>query len=801
MRRPSLITELLSVSEVSLSVVQPTATRPHCALLFSAILLAGGCQSSLSLSRFFHKPKVEQDKSVLSILDKDEEKSEAGLPLASKSKSASLSGSPTKLLDQGQDALSTYYKDGNPAHLTEAHRCYQQALARESGNPESHHGLAIVCDLQKDYESAELHYRAALAGDPDNGKVLGDLGYSYLLQNRLSESEALLTQATTSDPGNTQATKNLAYVYAKQGNYNLADSTFRKVLNDVEVRQEMAQLFPNGRPDVAREGERGKLPWQKNAGITTEEFSDRMTTAREQSMSEMRDKRTALEMATPQTYTVEQQKAMIAQLTWERDEALRLAEARTQQSANTPLVLGNSASPSSGGTPVMQIRPQNGTQSASPNGSSYAEGRQPASDQARPFVNTRRAENALYPGGTRSQQGPGRNGIEQASGQTQPMDRNGQRLVDQAFHETDRGIDPRTGMPLNTQIQQTDGQPPLLIPNGMGSSSQGANSPGASPSGRVASFEEAKRRAAMAGLGGPEMMFPMTTPEGGNRMAPGSGSTFNGGQFPAPQRMLPTDAAPHDLQQLMQSPSGNLTVQPNDMGMLNSPAGRSFSNPNFDQRLSPQIPIESPLGSQGMGYRDEVYSAQRNGQQPQQSPDYGQPEQDGSQRSGNPNYALGTQNEYPPRYDSRHRVNAELNQYGQSFQHNPAQYNSNSWNHTPTPANGLPNQPQVENPNQLMTPSWNQQQYTPSLTPPPYRGNQTQLRGEERPAMSGGAGTYSGDSNSMSRGNNSAGAMYSEPAPIYSPGVQSPSAYNSGTRSANTYGQSFDGPRITPATR
>ena len=799
MRRPSLITELLSVSEVSLSVVKPTATRPHCTLLLGAILLAGGCQSSLSLTRFFNKPKVEQDKSVLTILDKDEEKDKAGLPLASKAKSSSSSGSPTKLLDQGQDALSTYYKDGNPAHLTEAHRCYEQALARESGNPESHHGLAIVCDLQKDYESAELHYRAALEGDPDNGKVLGDLGYSYLLQNRLSESEALLTQATKSDPGNTQATKNLAYVYAKQGNYNLADATFRRVLNDVEVRQEMAQLFPNGRPDMAREGERSKLPWQKNAGITTEEFSDRMNTAREQSMTEMRDKRTALDMATPETYTVEQQQAMIAQLTWERDQALRLADARSQQSSNTPLVLGNSASPSPGGVPGMQIRPQNDASSSPASDSMSFDSRQ---SNARPNQLTsnaggRRAQNTLYPDGSGSQRGPGREGVEQASGQTQPMDRNGQRLVDQAFHETDRGIDPRTGMPLNTQIQQTDGQPPLLIPNGIGSSNSNGTNSGASPSGRVANFEEAKRRAAMAGLGGPEMMFPMATPEGGNRMAPGSGSTFNGGQFPAPQRMLPTDAAPHDLQQLMQSPSGNMTVQPNDMGMLNSPAGRSFSNPNFDQRLSPQIPIESPLGSQGMGYRDEVYSAQRNGQQPQQSPDYGQP----GQRSGNPNYALGTQNEYPPSYDSRHRVNAELNQYGQSFQHNPAQYNSNSWNHTPTPANGLPNQPQIENPNQLMTPSWNQQQYTPSLTPPPYRGGQTQLQGDDRPAMSGGAGTYSGDSNPMSRGNNSAGAMYSEPAPIYSPGVQSPSAYSSGTRSANTYGQSFDGPRITPATR
>lgn len=791
MQRSSLTTELLSVSEVSFSVVPTTATRPHCALLLSAILLAGGCQSSLSLTRLFKQPKADQDKSVLAILDKDDVHGEktAGLPLAAKAKerATSPSGALTKQLDQGQAALSAYYEDGNPTHLTEAHRLYTQALARESGNPESHHGLAIICDLQKDYESAELHYRAALESDPDNGKVLGDLGYSYLLQNRLSESEALLTQATKRDPGNTQATKNLAYVYAKRGNYNLADATFRQVLDDVEVRQEMAALFPNGRPDMAREGERSKLPWQKNPGITTEEFSDRMTTARDQSMAEMRDKRTALEMATPPAYSTEQQKAMIAQIEWERDEALRLAEARIQQVSNTPLVLGGSASSAPGEAPGMQIRPRNGFSSA---------------NQTPPLVNTRRATNAFYPEGAGSSQSQNREGIEQVNGYGRAAGPQGQRPVDQAYHQTDRGIDPRTGMPLNTQVQQMDGRPPLLIPNGIANSGTGENPQGASPSGRTASFEDAKRRAALAGLGGPEMMFPMSTPEGGNRMAPGSGSTFNGGQYPAPQRMLPTNAAPHDLQQLMQAPAGQMTVQPNDLGMLNSPTGRSFSNPNFDQPLSPQIPIVSPLGSQGMMYQDQVDSAQRSGQQQQQQPPYySSAEQDRSQRTENTGGSQYSPNQYPPSYDSRNRVNSELNQYGQSFQHNPAQYNSNSWNHTPTPASGLSNQPQVQSPNQLMTPSWNQQQYTPNMSPLPYRGSQTSSPSEERSSGPGGTGTSYGDSRSMNQGNASAGVMYSEPPAIYSPGVQTPSAYSNGSRSPNTYDQSFNGLRITPGNR
>ena len=267
MRRSTSISELASTLEVSSSPARSTATRSRCALVLGAILLASGCQSTGSLTRFFSKPKPDKDKSILAILDAEQGDDKAGLPLSSKAKSKPKSEPLTVLLDRGETALSTYYTDKDPAHLTEAHRCYEQALDQESGNPESHHGLAIVCDLQKDYASAELHYRAALERDPDNGKILGDLGYSFVLQNRFSEAESILSQATKIDPGNTQAFKNLAYVYAKQGDYNLADSTFRRVMNDLEVRQEMAQLFPNGRPDMAREGERGKLTGRRKTAL------------------------------------------------------------------------------------------------------------------------------------------------------------------------------------------------------------------------------------------------------------------------------------------------------------------------------------------------------------------------------------------------------------------------------------------------------------------------------------------------------------------------------------------------------
>ena len=88
MRRSTLITEILTGSEFRFRA-RPQAVsgvgsmrprrRPHWALVVGALLMACGCQSSTSLSRFSPKTKSEdisqdQKKSVLSILGKKTEK-------------------------------------------------------------------------------------------------------------------------------------------------------------------------------------------------------------------------------------------------------------------------------------------------------------------------------------------------------------------------------------------------------------------------------------------------------------------------------------------------------------------------------------------------------------------------------------------------------------------------------------------------------------------------------------------------------------------------------------------------------
>ena len=837
MQRHTLIMELPSVSEAGFPTApqagQPQRAVPHRhvisrGLLVGALLLACGCQSNGSLAKLFKKPKLANEESVLSVLDENQK---AGLPKSSQS--TDDRDTLNRLLDHGQESLSKFYKDADPSHLKEAHRSYEQALAKSPGNSESHHGLAIVCDLQKDYQSAELHYRAALESDPGNGKILGDLGYSYLLQGKYPDSEITLVKATKIDPNNTQAMKNLGLVYARQGDYNLADSTFHRVMNDVEARQEMAKLFPRGRPDMARNGEIAKLPWMGKDKLTAEQFEDRMESARALSVAEMKRNRSLLEEHSVAGLTNEQLQAKVAQLEQEKFDAERTLATRQEQANNTPLVLGDAPSRYEGQNPGIQITPQMGQRAASPYpnqgpgpGQLYAGGSpaQSAPRQSQPISRQgRRANNSFYPDDPATAPGQNRNGIDRVSGNDAQWGPNGRAPNESAYYQTNRGIDPRTGRPINPGIQQTEGQEPLLIPNGNGNAygdpTEGSSSPNnsASQRGNTGVSEEAKRRAAMYGMGGPELMFNVPaisapTVNGGNRLAPGTGSAWNGSGYPPVQRMLPMDAAPHDLNKLMQAPTGQMTVQPGEMGMYNPATGRSFSNPNVEQRLQPQINLESPMGNQGMNLPEQTDSSQwpaagQGQSQPrgqQQPTEYGDAPSDSAGQSQSGNASRQSRNTL--NNDPRQGINSDLNQYGQMQEYRPSSPYQTGWSQTQTPSSGLANQPVVPRQNQILSQGWNQQQLTPRFDPPPYPGRPTEGNDDQgsAPLGSGNAPAEYGSSNGnfdSTRSSEAAASYAPEPTAIYSPGIRVPPSYGSGTRATNSYNQSFDGPRIVPGSR
>jgi len=209
--------------------------------LVLAILIAG-CQSTGSLAKWPGKKPSKQD-AVASA--ESAASNEAGLPTPSRGPvSANQPGLPDTVaqhISLGQTEVAAWYQDFQDTHLSAAKMHFEEALRQDQVNADAHHGMAIVGDLQEDFQLAELHYQKALLALPNDGKILGNLGYSYLLQGRLNESEQFLQRALQADPSNQDATKHLGDVYAQNGQTSLARSTYSRVLNPQEIEQALQE--------------------------------------------------------------------------------------------------------------------------------------------------------------------------------------------------------------------------------------------------------------------------------------------------------------------------------------------------------------------------------------------------------------------------------------------------------------------------------------------------------------------------------------------------------------------------------
>ncbi|WP_437185069.1 tetratricopeptide repeat protein [Planctomicrobium sp. SH668] len=136
-------------------------------------------------------------------------------------------------------------KQQSQQHLANARSNFESAIAVAPQNPDAHHGLAIIADLQKKYGEAESHYQKALIQAPNNSQILGDMGYSYLLQNRFSESEQYSLRAIQADAKNQKAISNLGDAYARQGKTQLATETYSKLYSPDVIEQLLAKNAPS----------------------------------------------------------------------------------------------------------------------------------------------------------------------------------------------------------------------------------------------------------------------------------------------------------------------------------------------------------------------------------------------------------------------------------------------------------------------------------------------------------------------------------------------------------------------------
>jgi tetratricopeptide (TPR) repeat protein len=140
-------------------------------------------------------------------------------------------------LKRGDQALAQ-------GQVAEAQQYYGRVMQYRPDNAAANHGMAIIADQQQRYGEAEKFYLTALRGDPRNPDILGNLGYSYYLQNKLPESERYLRQALELRPNHKRSASHLASVYAKLGDYDRSLAMLRMSGSEAEAQTEIARLFP-----------------------------------------------------------------------------------------------------------------------------------------------------------------------------------------------------------------------------------------------------------------------------------------------------------------------------------------------------------------------------------------------------------------------------------------------------------------------------------------------------------------------------------------------------------------------------
>lgn len=206
-------------------------------LLICCLSLQAGCRTADSLAWIPNPSKVFKQSSGSDIAEADVEANSKKFLEDVRKQAATQTEQVNQHVQRGQQEIVSWYQDQDDRHISAAKENFRAAMKLQpKQNVDALHGLAVVADLEQKFEVAEQHYQLALAQTPGDPNLLGNLGYSYLLQNRLDESERYLTRATEIDPNHLDAVKHLGDVYLKQGQFGKAEATYRRVMSAEESR-------------------------------------------------------------------------------------------------------------------------------------------------------------------------------------------------------------------------------------------------------------------------------------------------------------------------------------------------------------------------------------------------------------------------------------------------------------------------------------------------------------------------------------------------------------------------------------
>ena len=591
-----------------------------------------GCQSTQSLIS-----KVKPD-NVLK--QQDEAESQAEIEANSKKflaelkeKAADSNAEVEQLIRQGQQEVVSWYQDQDDRHISAAKKHFRQALKLQpKQNVEALHGLAVVADLEKNFAVAEQHYQLALAQSPSDSNILGNLGYSYLLQNRLEESERYLLRATQIDSNNLDAAKHLGDVYTKLGQPDKAMAALTRVMSPQEAQRVIASHGMPSSPLQQQETLAGRFASSDNAPSQGSQINTANYSAAErsqnnfQSMTEFHNSATGFQFPNGSSAHLSEGelKRRLAEIDRERNRGISQGPVMIQTEAGGGQQQPHNASSASVASNAPQQLSQQHLQNQQRQLSSQYDHSQrnitlsqlgvPDNQygemspyQQQRFLEAQRQRNLqasansrdrqLQAGtgqdyqpsnaGTHQQSDPlrkpwGGNGTQQANYEQSMMmepypgpqnqdsqnhhaqqyhpqrEQNSQAQINNNSHLQSPHYNQATGHPRHiNQIPHTNHARPIDATNTMNGNPQAEFSgehlrqthQQMNATNQASSQEAARMQAARLGMGmGPGNMFSSMN-DNAQSQRPGHQSHWNGGSYPQPERMLPTNVPPVDYSQ------------------------------------------------------------------------------------------------------------------------------------------------------------------------------------------------------------------------------------------------------------
>jgi tetratricopeptide (TPR) repeat protein len=131
--------------------------------------------------------------------------------------------------------------------IEQAHDLYLQALDLNAELPDIHYGVATVCFMMNDLESAAYHFKEVIRLDPIRAGAYVNLGAVYNRMEQFDDAIQILRRSIQVDPKRAEGYYNLGLVYRKMGQTNLALQSYLEAtrINPrmVDAQYNLANLY------------------------------------------------------------------------------------------------------------------------------------------------------------------------------------------------------------------------------------------------------------------------------------------------------------------------------------------------------------------------------------------------------------------------------------------------------------------------------------------------------------------------------------------------------------------------------